>query len=179
MAKRSYQVLSALLAIYIVGIAAYAAMKPTPADPIDANNTQLIGLGQQVYATRCAACHGAKLEGQPDWHRPGSDGRLPAPPHDESGHTWHHGERYLIHVVERGIVAGEDRPPGYVGNMPAFGGILTRAEIVAVLSYIKSTWSYDYRAWQDRVTLAEQAALASGQKQARTPENESEHASGH
>ena len=72
--------------------------------------------------------------------------------HDESGHTWHHADRELIRVVQRGLVAGEDRPPDYQGNMPAFAAALSDAEIVAVLSFIKSSWSYDYRAWQERAS---------------------------
>src|SRR5204863_80186 len=42
-----------------------------------------VALGANVYAQNCAACHGAKLEGQPDWRRRLPNGRLPAPPHDE------------------------------------------------------------------------------------------------
>ena len=74
---------------------------------------------------------------------------MPAPPHDESGHTWHHDDRYLIHVVRHGIVAGTDRPPDYQGNMPAFGALLSNEEVIATLSFIKSRWSFDYRAWQE------------------------------
>ena len=43
--------------------------------------------GQQLYADNCASCHGASLEGQPDWRRRLDTGRMPAPPHDDSGHT--------------------------------------------------------------------------------------------
>ena len=52
--------------------------------------------GQALYADSCAACHGANLEGQPDWRVPGADGILPAPPHDETGHTWHHDNQLLF-----------------------------------------------------------------------------------
>ena len=51
--------------------------------------------GKKVYRTYCAVCHGKNLEGQPNWETFGADGRLPAPPHDESGHTWH---LSLIHI---------------------------------------------------------------------------------
>ena len=149
MTNKPYTWLSAVLAIYIVGLAAYAVQRPPVADHVDADNTALVGWGGKVYAAHFAACHGAKLEGQPDWRRPGPDGRLPAPPHDETGHTWHHSDRYLIHVVQRGIVAGEDRPPDYQGNMPGFAQSLSREEIVAVLSFIKNNWSFDYREWQE------------------------------
>ncbi|MCB1335497.1 MAG: c-type cytochrome, partial [Roseivivax sp.] len=33
--------------------------------------------GAAVYAEACASCHGANLEGQPEWRSPGPDGRLP------------------------------------------------------------------------------------------------------
>ena len=150
-----YAGLAALLAVYIAGLAVYAIQRPPRADHIDADNAALVAWGQKVYASQCAVCHGAHLEGQPDWRRPGPDGRLPAPPHDESGHTWHHSDRYLIHVVQRGVVAGEDRPPDYQSNMPGFSQTLTNEEIVAVLSFIKSSWSFDYREWQERANGAE------------------------
>ena len=44
--------------------------------------------GRILYKEHCASCHGAKLEGQPNWRRIGKDGLLPAPPHDATGHTW-------------------------------------------------------------------------------------------
>ena len=140
---------------YLAGVLAYAAFRPPVATRIDADNLQLVAWGASVYAQHCAACHGGKLEGQPDWRRPGPDGRLPAPPHDESGHTWHHDDGYLIHVVQQGIVAGVDRPPDYQGNMPGFGAVLTKEEIVATLSFIKSSWSFDYRAWQEQAKAAD------------------------
>lgn len=116
---------------------------------LDANNAELVNLGKKVYSQHCAVCHGANLEGQPNWKELGPDGRLPAPPHDESGHTWHHPDSYLIHVVKEGIIAGVDKPVGYQNNMPIFGKILSDQEIVATLSYIKSTWSPDYQEWQE------------------------------
>ncbi len=140
----------AALGGYIAGLLGYAYFSPVATDRIDADSPALVASGRAVYAAHCAACHGAYLEGQPNWRRPGPDGRLPAPPHDESGHTWHHADAELIRVVQHGLVVGVDRPPGYQGNMPAFGQVLTQADIVAVLSFIKSTWSFDYRAWQER-----------------------------
>ena len=118
-------------------------------DHLAASNTELVNLGKKVYDQHCSICHGAHLEGQPNWKELGPDGRLPAPPHDESGHTWHHPDSYLIHVVKEGIIAGVDKPVGYENNMPVFGKILTDKEIVATLSYIKSTWSPDYQEWQE------------------------------
>ncbi len=155
MGKVRWGHLCVVLVVYVVGLAAYAALRPAAVDRLDADDAKLVAAGQVVYAGHCAACHGDRLQGQADWKRPGADGRLPAPAHDESGHTWHHDDRYLIHVVQDGIVAGVDRPPGYQGNMPAFGTVLSRRDIVAVLSYIKHSWSFDYRAWQERANRAD------------------------
>lgn len=153
--KNRHACLAAVLLACVVAALSHAAPPASTTERLDADDPRLVQAGRKVYASHCAACHGAELEGQPDWRRPGPDGRLPAPPHDESGHTWHHADSELIRIVERGFVAGVDRPPRYEGNMPAFGEVLSREEIVAALSFIKSTWSFDYRAWQERVNAAE------------------------
>lgn len=96
--------------------------------------------GAALYARHCAACHGADLEGQPDWRERRPDGRLPAPPHDDSGHTWHHAEEVLFNITKFGPVPPY-APRGYPSDMPAFKGTLTDDEIRAVLAYIESRWS--------------------------------------
>jgi mono/diheme cytochrome c family protein len=105
------------------------------ADPRDA---QQVALGAKVYAQHCASCHGAKLEGQPEWRRRLPNGRMPAPPHDESGHTWHHPDDMLFDITKHGIAPYA--PPGYQSDMPAFAGVLSDDEIWAVLAFIKSHW---------------------------------------
>lgn len=55
-----------------------------------------IDAGRNFYSQHCAACHGASLEGQPDWQSLNEDGVLPAPPHDATGHTWHHDDDLLF-----------------------------------------------------------------------------------
>ena len=109
--------------------------------------------GRAIYAAQCAACHGAELEGQPDWQTRLASGRLPAPPHDASGHTWHHPDGVLFRIVKEGtaaVVGG-----GYASDMPAFGGILSDDEIRAVLAYIKGTWPERERQFQEQVSQAE------------------------
>jgi len=99
-----------------------------------------LAAGAQIYAGHCASCHGPKLEGQPDWRRKLPNGRMPAPPHDDSGHTWHHTDKWLFLVVENGMVSPLARY-GYQSDMPAFNDKLSDRQIRAVLAYIKSHWS--------------------------------------
>lgn len=106
----------------------------------ESRDPQTLAVGAKVYAAHCASCHGANLEGQPNWKEKLSDGKVPAPPHDDSGHTWRHTDRWLFQVVEAGMV-----PPfaksGHGSDMPGFRGKLSDDEIQAVLAYIKSRWS--------------------------------------
>lgn len=108
-----------------------------------------IEIGRKLYAQNCSSCHGADLEGQADWKRRLDNGRMPAPPHDETGHTWHHSDQDLFTVTKSGV---EAILPAYESDMPAFNGVLTDAEIRAVLVYIKSTWPGRRRAFQANVT---------------------------
>ena len=99
-----------------------------------------IALGEQLYAKHCAACHGPQLEGQPHWQKKLPNGRFPAPPHDDSGHTWHHPDADLFGMTKHGLVPPY-APAGYESDMPAFGNVLSDDEIRAVLAFIKSRWS--------------------------------------
>jgi mono/diheme cytochrome c family protein len=107
-------------------------------------------LGRDLYAERCASCHGAELEGQPDWKRRLPSGRMPAPPHDASGHTWHHADDALIRITRDGIEAVIGG--GYQSDMPAFGDVLSDDEIRAILAFIKTTWPERERGFQAEVT---------------------------
>jgi mono/diheme cytochrome c family protein len=76
------------------------------------------------------------------------NGRWPAPPHDPTGHTWHHPDKVLFQVTKYGM---RTMVPGRESDMPAFEGVLTDADILAVLSFIESTWPTDIRARQQRI----------------------------
>lgn len=151
--RRLGLILMSAAAAGAVALAAWAT-PPEPAaegvtfmgETVTADN---IALGQEIYAANCASCHGADLEGQPDWKRRLDNGRMPAPPHDETGHTWHHPDSQLFTITKLGVGAVVE---GYESDMPAFKGILTDPEIRAVLGYIKSTWPERERGFQAEVT---------------------------
>lgn len=134
-------------------LAIFAGWQYTRTAPTAAASEEVISQGRQVYVDQCAACHGAELVGQPDWRSPLPSGRLPAPPHDASGHTWHHPDDVLFRIVKEGtaaIVGG-----GYESDMPGFGDVLSDADIRAVLAYIKSNWPERERGYQQAVTRGE------------------------
>ncbi|MGG7568203.1 c-type cytochrome [Rhodovulum sp. DZ06] len=106
--------------------------------------------GAALYAEHCASCHGADLSGAPDWKTPGPHGRLPAPPHDASGHTWHHADALLFRIVKEGsaaVIGG-----GYESDMPGFADAMSDAQIRDVLAFIKSTWPEREQARQAEVS---------------------------
>jgi mono/diheme cytochrome c family protein len=122
-------------------------------DRADASDAEMVAVGKKLYAKHCAECHGADLQGQPNWRRRLADGTLPAPPHDASGHTWHHPDRVLFRYTKQGGAALA--PPDFKSNMPGFGDTLSDTQIWSILAYIKSRWPADIRAAQERRNRAE------------------------
>lgn len=135
----------AVLALALLPTAAFA--EPIKLFPQDETIT---GIGKVIYDSECATCHGKALEGEPNWKERKANGRMPAPPHDITGHTWHHPEQMLFEITKYGLqrFAGAD----YQSDMPAYKGTLTDAEIVAVLSFIKSTWPAEVQQRHDRMS---------------------------
>ena len=127
-----------LLFLGLGGALAYNVIASASDSMADPTNKELTNLGVKVYTKQCASCHGENLEGEPNWSTRKSDGKLPAPPHDPSGHTWHHSDDLLFKLTKFGIaaIAGPDYPT----DMPAYIDVLSDKEIWAVLAYIKSTW---------------------------------------
>lgn len=153
MTKKKVAIIGAI-GIVVVGAGAfiYRPFATSESTYIDPSDQRLVANGKQIYANNCAACHGAKLEGQPNWRIRQANGRLPAPPHDETGHTWHHPDAVLIDIIKNGLVPGVTAPPGYVSDMPAYGKSLTDHDITAVLAYIKSSWPPKVLAAQKEIT---------------------------
>lgn len=110
--------------------------------PVPAPRADKVAKGEVLYARYCAECHGTDLKGSPTWKEPLADGSLPPPPHDDSGHTWHHPDRQLIEIIQNG---GD---PNYNSKMPAFGDRLSEDEVVSILEFLKSKWSVEAREFQ-------------------------------
>ncbi len=121
------------------------------APPTPELDPALVAAGEPLYQARCAVCHGADLSGHPDWKTPNDDGTPRPPPHDSTGHTWHHPDQLLVEIVRD----GGSLP---TSPMPPFEGILSDDEIGAVLEFIKSSWGPDERRFQWQVTWQQQRA---------------------
>ncbi|WKZ82329.1 MAG: cytochrome c [Acidimicrobiia bacterium] len=136
-----------------LALAACADDEPRLGNPLDTPEAPpppgldpaLVALGERVYADNCAACHRPDLSGDPDWTTPNPDGSYPPPPHDSSGHTWHHPDGLLFEIIRDGTGFEQTR-------MPIFAGVLGDEEIRAVIEFFKSRWGTEERAFQWQVT---------------------------
>jgi mono/diheme cytochrome c family protein len=147
----------AIFALFVGGMVVWAqsntGVEPASAYPVD------IASGETLYGEYCAACHGANLEGQGDWRSPGADGLLPAPPHDETGHTWHHADSLLFTYTKLGgretlAQQGMD----FNSGMPGFGDQLSDEDIWNILAFIKSSWPERLQQIQAERTAADIAS---------------------
>lgn len=142
------QYLSAGAVVLLLGgaIAAFATGERRGTDE------QRLARGAVLYADNCASCHGAELEGAEDWQSYNPDGTLKPPPHDASGHTWHHSDDQLFTYTKLGGAGAMADMPEFKSGMPAFKDILSDDEIHAVLDFIKSTWPQKIREAQTEMS---------------------------
>lgn len=125
--------------VFTVLLAACGSTGSSPAP------TPSLAVGQELYATQCAECHGVAGEGEPNWKQPRDDGTYPAPPHDSSGHTWHHPDAQLLAIIAQGGSMANSR-------MPSFDQEMSQDDMRAVLAYIKTFWGEEERTYQAQVT---------------------------
>lgn len=114
---------------------------------IDPGDSRQVARGAGLYAAHCAQCHGARLEGEANWQNRKPNGELPAPPHNASGHTWHHTDEQLFGITKHGMA--RYAPPDYKSAMPSYVGKLPDTDIRAVIAFIKSTWPEAIRRRQE------------------------------
>ncbi len=147
------------IAVFVVAAGLFALFGPggwlgggPDTGGVDPGDKKRVALGQTVYAGNCASCHGARLEGEPDWRTRNADGTFKAPPHDETGHTWHHPDNDMFRYTKQG---GQTlAPKGFKSAMPGYGDTLSDHEIWAVLSYIHTFWPPRIRERQRRLNAS-------------------------
>lgn len=135
-----------LFSVLLVACGQETAASSTPVPPFPTLDAAQVEQGQAIYQQQCAVCHGRNAEGAANWATPGPDGLPLAPPHDDTGHTWHHSDRVLYETIRDGM--SDPLKPGSPLRMPAFGGKLSDAEIRAMVEYFKSLWLAEHRQWQ-------------------------------
>jgi len=97
--------------------------------------------GGKLYQQNCASCHGENGEGDPNWRKRKVNGKLPPPPLNGTGHTWHHSKALLMTIITNGTI-------DQGGEMPAWGGKLSQKDIDAILTWVQSTWTVEiYKHW--------------------------------
>jgi mono/diheme cytochrome c family protein len=137
----------------IAAVGGYIFLVGSSSTLLEPDDTRLVAHGEAIYIEHCASCHGRNLEGQPEWQMQDKEGFLPAPPHDESGHTWHHPDTLLFKITKLGIAEAANLKD-YKTRMPAFRETLSDDGIIAALSYIKSRWPEDMRRRHDQLNRA-------------------------
>lgn len=153
--KNVYLLLSILILLLIVS--ACASLSES-FNPIDENgiilpappDSAVYKQGKQIYEATCASCHGINGEGQfPDAPlKRDETGRYGAPPHNDSGHTWHHDDDLILQIINEG---GMGEPTQFY-PMPTFAETLSTDDKIAVVSYIKTMWSEENQIAQYQMT---------------------------
>jgi mono/diheme cytochrome c family protein len=138
--------------IFTIGVAIFTYSQNVNSDGVaDPTDVTQVAQGKSIYSKACASCHGKNLEGETsDWKSIKDDGTLPAPPHNDEGHSWHHDDGLLFKYTKEGgqSIGG----PDFQSGMPAFSEKLSDAEIWSVLAFIKTSWSEQHLRRQTMMT---------------------------
>lgn len=131
----------AVTALGLVGltVTARAADSAAP-DPAQ------VKAGRAIYSQNCASCHGINGEGAPNWRQPNELGEMPAPPHNQDGHTWKHADGMLYQIVQQGWRDPFNKTKRL--TMPAFARNLSPAQTRDVIAYLKTLWTPEQRRFQ-------------------------------
>ncbi|MGI8515507.1 MAG: c-type cytochrome [Acidimicrobiia bacterium] len=113
-------------------------------DPNEPPDQLRVVRGEELYQQYCASCHRTDLSGDPEWKTPKEDGSYPPPPHDSTGHTWHHSDQVLLEIIRDGSDFAQSR-------MPSFGERLSDDDIGAILEFFKANWGPEEREYQRQI----------------------------
>jgi S-disulfanyl-L-cysteine oxidoreductase SoxD len=136
----------------IIGVAALVAWLIThfslAAVPrfANADDDATVERGKRIYRFQCSSCHGRYLQGQSLWQLNDKDAGRRAPAHDETGHTWQHSDEALFQKTKYGRF--EPTRTDLVTYMPAFKDVLSDADTLAVIAFIKRRWPVGLRVSQ-------------------------------
>lgn len=140
--------------VVVIGVA-LASRLSIFASPVPGSDTRPAGdftaqelRGRTIHAASCASCHGSLT---------GGDMMDYPPPHNASGHTWHHPDCQLKRIVLEGgdemtAMMRDMMAPSGAPTMQSFKDRLSDEDIDAVLAYIKTMWSPEQRELQAEVT---------------------------
>ncbi len=153
-----------LISIALLLLVACAAC--TPVDPGSTvkgvrYDSEQITQGRVYYEETCAKCHGISGEGMfPEAPlEPDASGRYGAPPHNSTGHTWHHTDELLLrYVLEGGFADLSNFYP-----MPRWDDLYDREKAALIIAYIKTMWTDEQRIYQHHMTAEEEAQFAQTQ----------------
>ena len=107
-----------------------------------------VSRGEQIYRASCASCHGGAT---------GGTLRDYPPRHNANGHTWQHGDCEIEATIRTAVALQHDvvtrpaSPPAALA-MPAWDERLSDTQISDVIAFIKTMWTNDQRAAQERTT---------------------------
>jgi mono/diheme cytochrome c family protein len=107
----------------------------------------IIKKGETLFAENCQQCHGVRGIGE----RPGDpaakdDFGFVAPALNDDAHGWHHSDRQLVETILNGSPRNK--------RMIAWKETLSRQEVEAIVTYIKSLWSFRSLACQGAKHMA-------------------------
>lgn len=123
-----------------------SSAKQEPAEKVEEVENRhaeaIVKRGRDLFLKNCAVCHGMNAEGAPGWTQRSSDGKLPAPPLNGTGHAWHHPKQALVYTIKNGTIA-------LGGSMPPWKDKLSDDDINAIIAWFQSQWPQEiYTAWQ-------------------------------
>ena len=119
--------------------------------------------GEPLFRQNCASCHGQNGEATANWKQTDANGNYPPPPLNGTAHTWHHDLDLLRRTIrEGGTKIG--------GQMPAFEGRLSAAEIDSIIAFFQSKWPDEiYARWSGKFESSDLPSLTDAAPAAEQP----------